>query len=335
MDGRSSATEHVRSMTQRRQPTGRARSRPPNDNGGSRKASTTPGQQADQRPVWDDLRVLLAVHRGGSLARGADLLGVDPATVSRRLAALEAALGTILFKRSNAGVFATDAGSAVLQRAAEIEHRMRLIEEDLAAQGAAAGVVRVVGGPWTISRLAAAAAPLLKAAHPAIALRLVACRPPADLELGPPTISLWFEAPLRENEFSIILGEVPYALYGAAGTDVATLPLLAHRNESGPSRASDRWVRSKREGPLDSPISATDSIVLREAVRSGLGKALLPMCLAAFDPAFVRVGDGPPDLMRPLHVHVHPDSVQLARLQAVIGTLRENFAEIFGAGPAT
>ncbi|MEM9222872.1 MAG: LysR family transcriptional regulator [Pseudomonadota bacterium] len=286
----------------------------------------------DQRLVWDDLKVLLAVHRGGSLARGAELLGVDPATVSRRIAALEAALGVILFKRSSAGVVATDAGSAVLLRAAEVEHRMRLIEEDLAAEGEPAGVVRIVGGPWVVSRLAAVAAPLLKAAHPAITLRLVACRPNADLETGPPTISLWFEAPLQENEFSIVLGDVPYALYGAAGANLGTLPLLVHRSENGPPRASDRWARRAPESSTSPALSATDSIVLREAVRGGLGKALLPICLAAYDPDFVRVGKGQPDLMRPLHVYVHPDSVQLARLQAVIGTLRENFADAFGEG---
>ena len=42
---------------------------------------------------WNDLRYLLAVHRHGSLARAAKELKVTKATASRRLAALEKALG--------------------------------------------------------------------------------------------------------------------------------------------------------------------------------------------------------------------------------------------------
>jgi DNA-binding transcriptional LysR family regulator len=41
---------------------------------------------------WDDLKVLLAVHRAGSLAAAARTLRVDKATVSRRVAALLAEL---------------------------------------------------------------------------------------------------------------------------------------------------------------------------------------------------------------------------------------------------
>src|ERR1700733_2474910 len=45
------------------------------------------------RMDWDDIRVFLAVARAGSLARGAREVGVDRSTPSRRIAALEAALG--------------------------------------------------------------------------------------------------------------------------------------------------------------------------------------------------------------------------------------------------
>lgn len=48
---------------------------------------------------WNDLRILLAVARGRSLAGAARLLGVDDTTVSRRLAALQAATGCILCQR--------------------------------------------------------------------------------------------------------------------------------------------------------------------------------------------------------------------------------------------
>lgn len=306
-----------------------SKGRPPGRGGGKSEV-----KRADQRLVWDDLRVLLAVHRAGSLARAAEGLGVDAATVSRRLTALEAALGTILFKRAKAGMSATDAGSAVVRRAAEIEHKMMLIHEDVAETATPTGAVRLVGGMWTIWRFAAVGAPLLHAAHPGVALRLVPTRPPGEVGGEVPSLSLWFEAPPRENEFAIVLGDVPYAVYGPAGTaDAAALPTLAHRSETGTARVPDRWARAREDGRFEPPLAATDSLILREAVRSGLGKALLPMCLGDGDPALQRIGGGPPELARALSLHVHPDSIQLPRVQAVIATLRTSFAAVFAPDP--
>lgn len=288
---------------------------------------------AEQRLVWDDLRVLLAVHRAGSLARAAESLGVDAATVSRRLSALEAALGTILFKRAKAGMTATDAGTAVVQRAGEIEQKMMLLQEDVAATASPTGTVRLLGGVWTMARFAAIAAPHLARHHPGIALRIVPCRPPGEVGGGVPSLSVWFEAPLRENEFSIALGDVPYALYGRADAAPDGLSTLAHRSEASVARAPDRWARARADGRTEAPLSASDSLILLEAVRAGLGKALLPMCLAEEDADLARIGSGAPELVRPLHLHVHPDSVQLPRVQAVIATLRSQFAPMFAPLP--
>ncbi|MEO1102111.1 MAG: LysR family transcriptional regulator [Pseudomonadota bacterium] len=283
-----------------------------------------------QRLTWDDLKVALAVGRAGSLARAAEVLGVDPATVSRRITALETALGAILFTRTKLGVVPTDAGRTVIGRASEIEHRTLLMEEEITAINTAKGAVRVAGGMWTMMRMAGVGAPLLRAAHPDLSLRLVACRPPVDLPSGLPTVSLFFEAPPRESEFSITLGEAPYAIYAPADTDPETLPLLSHRNEDGPARAPDKWASGMAGDHSMMPLMATDSLMLREAIRAGLGKALLPMCLAQGDRQIQRVGGGAPDLTRPLQMHVHPDIIQIMRVRTLIDVLRANFATIFG-----
>src|SRR4051794_8235000 len=79
---------------------------------------------------WDDLRYLVALSRAGSLAAAARQLKVDPATVSRRLAALEEALGTQLAQRTpeglvlnGAGRVAAETGGAVEALCAELERR--------------------------------------------------------------------------------------------------------------------------------------------------------------------------------------------------------------------
>ena len=52
-----------------------------------------------QTPNWNDLRVILAISRGGTLAAAGRLLHVDDTTVARRLAALQEAIGARLCQR--------------------------------------------------------------------------------------------------------------------------------------------------------------------------------------------------------------------------------------------
>ena len=60
---------------------------------------------------WDDLRVFQVLSEAGSLGKAARTLGVDHSTVSRRLASLEAAIGTQLAVRNPSGLELTAAGS--------------------------------------------------------------------------------------------------------------------------------------------------------------------------------------------------------------------------------
>ena len=59
---------------------------------------------------WDDLRFLLALRNGGSLAAAARQLKVEPSTASRRLCSLEAALGAQLAARTPEGLVLNAAG---------------------------------------------------------------------------------------------------------------------------------------------------------------------------------------------------------------------------------
>ncbi|MEM6987775.1 MAG: LysR family transcriptional regulator [Pseudomonadota bacterium] len=73
-------------------------------------------------PNWDDLRVFLAVARSGQLLAAAKRLGVNHATVSRRLLQLESALGQTLVHRRTHGCDLTEAGQALHAVAERMEN---------------------------------------------------------------------------------------------------------------------------------------------------------------------------------------------------------------------
>lgn len=279
---------------------------------------------------WDDLKVLLAVSRAGSLSAAAQLMGIDQATASRRLAALEADLGAILFARARTGLTPTEAGEAAIARALEIEARSLRLNEEVANTGkGAAGLVRIIGNPWTLMRLAEHGLPGLLQKHPQLDIRTIGTFQYRSIARGETAIALWFEVPPADTAFAIKLGDVPYAIYGPAGVDPDTVGWVSFWDDDAPRRAPIRWIEKVRKPGESLRVTATDSSVLLGAVRAGLGKGLLPMCLAEGDARLARITQGPPDLVRALHVHAHPDTVQTARIQAVIAWMRECFPRVY------
>jgi DNA-binding transcriptional LysR family regulator len=201
--------------------------------------------------------------------------------------------------------------------------------------------VRLVTAPWIAVRIAGVVAPGLRRDHPGIELRLVATRPDWPPPPGDATLSLWCETPPQPGDFAIQFGEVVYAMYGAPGTSPDAPATLAHAFDDGGPRtlprwataqnAPDRWAQARLRPGSAFALTATDSLVLREAARAGLGAALLPVCLAEDDPGLVRLDPSGPVLRRPLMLHAHPDTVQFARVQVVIDALRRAAAALFGA----
>jgi DNA-binding transcriptional LysR family regulator len=94
----------------------------------------------------NDIRLLATVVRQGAVTRGAEALGMPPATVSRRLAALEREVGARLIERSSRRFELTETGRAYHAAAS------RVIED---LDSASAEVSGLVGRPAGHLRIAA------------------------------------------------------------------------------------------------------------------------------------------------------------------------------------
>ncbi len=96
---------------------------------------------------WDDARIFLAVARAGQILGAARRLELNHATVSRRIAALEEALGAKLFRRLTTGSELTPAGQRFLGVAERMEADMIAARAELAGEGGdVTGAVRI-GAP--------------------------------------------------------------------------------------------------------------------------------------------------------------------------------------------
>lgn len=105
--------------------------------------SDNPGFRSRENLDWESIRTFVAVVETGSFTDAATVLGVNQATISRRIARLEELAGTDLFERSGSGV-------ALLPRMERLAAAARSIHRDaddfvdlLMGCGASDGYVRV------------------------------------------------------------------------------------------------------------------------------------------------------------------------------------------------
>jgi len=89
---------------------------------------------------WNDVKLVFAVAKYGSLNRASAVLGVDQATVSRRLAALEERAGIPLFFRSSTGTRPTEFGALLAKKASQVHDEIDEIYDLLNAKVAGQGV---------------------------------------------------------------------------------------------------------------------------------------------------------------------------------------------------
>jgi len=119
------------------------------------------------------LRVVVEVARRGSFTAAADVLGYTQSAVSRQVSAVETAVGSPLFERWARGVRPTAACEALLRHARQVVAHLEAAELEIAGlRDKIAGRLAVGAYPTAAASFVPRAIARLKAAHPALAVRL-------------------------------------------------------------------------------------------------------------------------------------------------------------------
>ena len=236
---------------------------------------------------WDDLRVLLAVFRQGSLKRAARDLGVNISTVSRRLDALEATTRLHLFDRAREGTLPTAAAERLLPFAERMEHAAQGLAQGLQSlEAEPEGGVRLTAPPGFVHHFLAPRLGRLCDAYPRLRVQVIASigyadltRQEADLALriGRPEAGDFVTRQVATHGWAVVAAPAHAAALGSLRDPAATRwvtwgPELAHL----PDR---QWVDS--HVPRGCVRLLTSSMTAQiEAVRSGYGVMLAPAVYA-------------------------------------------------------
>lgn len=248
---------------------------------------------------WDDVRIFLAIARSGQILGAARRLGLNHATVARRLTALETDLKAQLFTRRPTGTELTRAGEEFLLAAERMEAEMLSARAQVGdASVTISGTVRV-GAPdgFGVAFLAPRLGELTRL-HPDLNIELVPVPRSFSLSRREADIAITVERPDQGRLVAARLVDYRLGLYGSksylreAGNPESVESLLGHRLVgyvedllASPSLAyASEITRDFR--PRFAVSSALGQV---EAVCSGAGIGILHAFIASTRPELIQV----------------------------------------------
>jgi DNA-binding transcriptional LysR family regulator len=242
----------------------------------------------------NDIALFVNVVRAGSFAEAGRRLGMPPSTASRRVQALEAALGARLMQRTTRRLVLTDAGrNFFAQSADQVDALQRVAGQVASDANEVAGRVRVAAPADFFNWFPAEAVARFTEMHPKVRL---------EFELNDARVDLLGEGidvamrgadrdpsliarKLGSSQATLVASPVYLA---ARGEPALPRDLAAHDCITAPARGGPKAVwrlggprRAPAPVEVDGPFQANTASAQLAGAIAGMGIALLPAALSA------------------------------------------------------
>ncbi|MDQ0561770.1 DNA-binding transcriptional LysR family regulator [Rhizobium mesoamericanum] len=274
---------------------------------------------------WESLRYFAALARSGTLLGAARALGVEHATVARRVAGLEEQMAVKLVDRRGRRIVLTPEGERVAKMAERMEQEAQAVERlGLAAGATVAGEVRISAPPTLAAAILPAALVAVRARHPDICVTIVGETRYASLDRREADVAVRMTKPEQGNFVISKLGEVAFGFYATAAylaaTPEAQRTFIAYDETMASAPQSIRLAEAT-EGRKVTLRATTLEFQLAAARASG-GIAMLPnFMLTGVDDLVEAIPQGQP-LTRELWLVVHADIRTVPIIRVVMDALK-------------
>ena len=273
---------------------------------------------------WDDLRVFLAVARHSRLLNAGRSLGLDPATVGRRVSALERALGAKLFDRSPQGYAMTEAGRGLLAHAQAMESQAGAAAEEIGGHAdRLSGTVRI-GAPDGVSNyLLVDACDALSRDNPNLQVQMVALPRMFSLSKREADLAITVSPPTAGRLTVRKIADYRLHLYGRSDLlarlgpvrelgDLREVRGIGYISDMIFDKELDYYALLGREA--DPSLTSNSLIVQLNWCLRGAGVCILPDFVTRAHPEIEAILPDDIRLMRAFYLVRHQDDARVARI---------------------
>ncbi|MBB3392856.1 DNA-binding transcriptional LysR family regulator [Rhizobium sp. BK275] len=274
---------------------------------------------------WDDIRHFLALAQAGTFLGAARQIGVEHATISRRVSALEKNLGRKLVDRRGRRIVLTAEGEEVARHAALVAQQTAVIEQ-LGRTSATdmRGHVRISAPPALSSVLLAKPVVAVRRQHPGIEITLVGEKRLASLNRREADIAVRLSRP-EDGDYAIArIGQIAFHLY-ASKAYLETVP-EAQWTFIGYDEGMNASPQQLRlfERAAGRPIAIRSSVLEFQAAAARLGGGVVMLPDFAVPDGLQRIEDEDP-LTREVWLVVHAEIKDVPAVRVVMEALKGAF----------
>jgi DNA-binding transcriptional LysR family regulator len=268
---------------------------------------------------WDDLKTVMHLVRGGSLASAAEALGVSYTTVARRVKRAEDDLGLQLFERLADGYQATDAGHVVARKAAAMETEEHdLMRNLLGADQKLSGTLTITAPQLLCATHLAPVFEAFTAQYPDVDLQVRAANELLDLNRREADLAIRISNDPGDSLMGLRLTEQHAASFASPewAEKIETNPkvcidwVVYHKLAKIPKASLEKYPNARVRMMFD------DMVSMIGAARAGAGVVRMPMFLGRHYPDLVQVPVLEPQPYSDIWVVSHRDVWPSARVAA-------------------
>ncbi len=258
---------------------------------------------------WNDLQLFLLAAREGGLSGAARQAGRSPATIGRRIKALELAMGRQLFVRHDRGYTLTKQGHALFDEIGPLEPVVSRATKPCDTKPWPR--VKISAGTWTTLVLIEAV-DQLSGSPPDVQLCFVTGEDLLDIPRGEVAIGIRNQRPKETVLAARKVGEVAFAAYAKKDAPEHWIKVVSNTPSA---KWLDRHIGDQAPYETNTPRNALDLAV------AGHGVALLPTFIGDRQAKLERRSDPIAELAHDQWVVMHQDDRHLHPVRRVIDRL--------------
>jgi DNA-binding transcriptional LysR family regulator len=281
-------------------------------------------RSANMELEWNDLTVILAVGRSGSLSGAARSLGQNHSTIFRKINAIEEKTGVRFFERLPNGYVMTEAGMTALRYAERIENEVHALAREVLGQDMRLqGKIRVTAPEAFTTQIAPKLFAEFCWRHPQVTIEIAGGHLALDLTRREADVAIRATSKPPDASLGRKVCDFRFAIYSTSQY------LQQHRDKPLPEQnwcliqGTVEWLvpliwKKKEQAERLMVFSCSTTLAVVNAVAEGMGVTMLPCYVGDADKRLVRVGEPLQALTLELWILTHPDLRHTARVKALM-----------------